>query len=92
MTDSFRGLRKGGPYELAIMPIGAYDPWVCSHCTPEQAVRMANDAGASFLLPIHFKTFAFGREGVTAPLTRLEAAIEPERIGWRDIGQTFVTA
>jgi L-ascorbate metabolism protein UlaG (beta-lactamase superfamily) len=87
--DSFRSLRPAGPYEFAIMPIGAYDPWVCSHCTPEQAAHMANDGGASYLLPIHFKTFAFGREGIVEPLQRLEAAFEPERIGWREIGQTF---
>lgn len=88
-SASFRSLRKHGPFELAIMPIGAYRPWVCSHCTPEQAVRMANDAGAKYLLPIHFKTFPFGREGSLEPAERLEAAIEPERIALRDIGQTF---
>ena len=88
-TESFRGLRKQGPFELAIMPIGAYQPWVCSHCTPEQAVRMANDAGAKHFVPIHFKTFPFGREGSVEPLERLEEAIEPERIGWRDVGETF---
>jgi L-ascorbate metabolism protein UlaG (beta-lactamase superfamily) len=86
---SFRGLRREGPYELAIMPIGAYNPWVCSHCTPEQAVRMANDAGAKSFLPVHFKTFPFGREGSVEPLVRLEAAIEAERIGWREVGETF---
>jgi L-ascorbate metabolism protein UlaG (beta-lactamase superfamily) len=91
-TDSFRRLRPQGPFDLAIMPIGAYQPWVCSHCTPEQAVRMANDAGADYLLPIHFKTFAFGREGTAEPLQRLQTAIEPERIGWREIGQTFQLA
>jgi len=91
-TSTFRGLRSGGPYELAIMPIGAYQPWICSHCTPEQAVRMANDAGAQFFLPIHFKTFPFGREGTIEPLQRLQAAIEPERIGWRDVGETFLSA
>lgn len=88
-SDSFRSLRGKGPFELAIMPIGAYQPWIQSHCTPEQAVRMANDAGANHFLPIHFKTFAFGHEGVTEPIERLQAAIEPERIGWHDIGQTF---
>jgi L-ascorbate metabolism protein UlaG (beta-lactamase superfamily) len=88
-TQSFRNLRSRGPFELALMPIGAYKPWVCSHCTPEQAVRMTNDAGAKHLLPIHFKTFAFGREGVSEPVQRLEAAIEAERIGWRDVGATF---
>jgi L-ascorbate metabolism protein UlaG (beta-lactamase superfamily) len=87
--ESFKGLRRAGPYELAIMPIGAYRPWLCSHCTPEQAVRMADAAGAKCVLPIHFKTFPLGREGTVEPLERLEAAIEPERIGWRNIGETF---
>jgi len=38
---------------------------------------------------VHFKTFAFGRERTDEPITRLEAALEPERIGWREVGQTF---
>jgi L-ascorbate metabolism protein UlaG (beta-lactamase superfamily) len=88
--DSFGSLRNRGPFELAMMPIGAYRPWVCSHCTPEQAVGMANDAGAKHFLPIHFKTFAFGREGPTEPMQRLQAIIEPERIGWREVGETFI--
>ena len=88
-TNSFRSLRGKGPFELAIMPIGAYQPWIQSHCTPEQAVQMANDAGANYFLPVHFKTFTFGREGVNEPMERLRAAIAPERIGWHDIGQTF---
>ena len=91
-TDSFRNLRSKGPFELAIMPIGAYQPWVSSHCTPEQAVRMTNDARAEHFLPVHFKTFPFGRESTTEPLHRLTAAINPDRIGWRDIGQTFQLA
>jgi len=88
-SESFRLLRSQGPFEMAIMPIGAYQPWVRSHCTPEQAVRMANDAGAKYLLPVHFKTFAFGREGASEPMERLHAAIETERIALREIGQTF---
>jgi L-ascorbate metabolism protein UlaG (beta-lactamase superfamily) len=91
-SDSFRALRSKGPFELAIMPIGAYSPWIQSHCTPEQAVQMANDAGAKYFLPIHFKTFTLGREGVIEPVERLHAAIETERIGWSDIGQTFCTS
>jgi L-ascorbate metabolism protein UlaG (beta-lactamase superfamily) len=87
---SFAQQRSRGPYELAVMPIGAYQPWICSHCTPEQAVSMADKAGARHLLPIHFKTFRFGREGPVEPLERLLAATEPERVGWRDVGQTFV--
>jgi L-ascorbate metabolism protein UlaG (beta-lactamase superfamily) len=89
LTGSFRPLRARGPYELALMPIGAYQPWICSHCTPEQAVVMANAAGAKYFLPIHFKTLPLGREGPVEPLERLQAALEPERLGWRDIGETF---
>lgn len=88
-TESFRGLRSHGPYELAMMPIGAYQPWIWSHCTPEQAVRMANEAGAAHVLPIHFKTLPLGREGSLEPLERLQACLEPERIGWREVGETF---
>lgn len=89
LTDSFRALRSHGPFDLALMPIGAYQPWICSHCTPEQALSMANAARANYFLPIHFKTFPLGREGSVEPMERLQAAIEPERLGWRDIGETF---
>ena len=90
MTSSFGNLRGQGPFEMAMMPIGAYQPWIGSHCTPEQAVQMANAAGARKFLPIHFKTFPFGREGVIEPMQRLEAAIEKERIALRDVGETCV--
>lgn len=88
-SESFAALRSGGRYDLAIMPIGAYDPHIVSHCTPEEAVTMADSAGADYFLPIHFKTFRLGKEGTEAPMRRLAKAIEPERIGWSDVGQTF---
>lgn len=88
-TDSFSSLRGDGPYDLAIMPIGAYDPHIISHCSPEEAVSMTNSAGADYLLPVHFKTFRLGREGAKEPLRRLSQSIESDRIGWSDIGQTF---
>ena len=43
LSNSFAELRAFGPIDLAIMPIGAYNPWIHSHCTPEQAVHMANE-------------------------------------------------
>jgi L-ascorbate metabolism protein UlaG (beta-lactamase superfamily) len=89
LTDSFRRLRQSGPYDAAIMPIGAYQPWIMSHCTPEQAVGMAETAGARHFLPIHFKTFPLGKEGRVQPMERLVEAIEPGRIGWQDVGETF---
>jgi Beta-lactamase superfamily domain len=57
VSDSFADVRASGPIDLAIMPIGAYNPWIHSHCTPEQAVHMANEAGAHFIMPVHHQTF-----------------------------------
>ena len=88
-SDTFRPLRSRGPFELAIMPIGAYQPWVCSHCTPEQALRMADEAGADFFLPIHHRTFSLGQEGPVEPMERLEAVVEKGRLALRDVGETF---
>jgi L-ascorbate metabolism protein UlaG (beta-lactamase superfamily) len=88
-TESFRELSQNGPYEVAIMPIGAYHPYVHCHCTPEQAVQMAEFAGARHLLPIHHKTFALGREGRVEPMQRLQSALDANRIGWSEIGETY---
>ena len=66
------GTRTGGLFDLAIMPIGAYDPWVNSHCNPEEAVEMANLAGAHYVLPIHHQTFKLSREPMSDPIRRLE--------------------
>ena len=85
------GARGGGGYDLAIMPIGAYDPWINSHCTPEQAVEMADLAGARFILPVHHQTFKLSREAFDEPIRRLEQALArtPERVAVRRVGETF---
>lgn len=73
-TDLFRLARGGGEIDLALMPIGAYQPWIGAHCNPEQAVRMADDAGAARILPIHHQTFRLSAEPPAEPLERLRAA------------------
>jgi L-ascorbate metabolism protein UlaG (beta-lactamase superfamily) len=92
--SGFADLRSKGPFDIAIMPIGSYAPWTCSHCTPEQALWMANAAHAKYLVPIHHRTFKLGKEGPVEPLERLQVALqsEPERIAIRDIGGTFTLA
>jgi L-ascorbate metabolism protein UlaG (beta-lactamase superfamily) len=92
MTDSFAELRSQGEIDLAIMSIGAYNPWIRSHCTPEQAVEMANAAGARFIVPVHHQTFRLSLEPLREPIERFEAALvnTPERIALREIGETFV--
>ncbi len=89
LTGTFRQLRSSRRLDLAIMPIGAYDPWIRAHCTPEQALRMADDAGAEFILPVHHQTFQLGREPRREPIERLSAALgsAPERLALREIGQ-----
>lgn len=89
-TEVFRGHRAHGPYEVAVMPIGAYDPWINAHCTPEQAVAMADAAGARLIAPIHHKSFRLSREPLTEPIERAEAMLRAEagRLAWRDVGAT----
>jgi L-ascorbate metabolism protein UlaG (beta-lactamase superfamily) len=90
-TPGFRQIRSSKPVDLAIMPIGAYDPWIRVHCNPEQAWEMANDAGAEYLLPVHHQTFALSREQNLEPIERLLQASGPatERICLEAIGQEF---
>jgi L-ascorbate metabolism protein UlaG (beta-lactamase superfamily) len=76
------------------MPIGAYDPWIANHCTPEQAVSMADAAGARLFVPVHHQTFKLSREGNREPIERTEAALTHEhgRLALREIGETIVIA
>jgi len=89
ITDKFQLIRDKGRFDLAIMPIGSYKPFKKNHCTPEESVKMTNDAGAEKVVPVHFKTFRLGEEGTTEPMERLEGALASDRIGWRDVGETF---
>jgi L-ascorbate metabolism protein UlaG (beta-lactamase superfamily) len=91
-TDAFHAHRQFGPFEAAVMPIGAYDPWISNHCTPEQAVTMADAAGARLFVPVHHRSFALGREPITEPIERAEAMLRAEqgRLGMREVGETLV--
>ncbi len=91
MTDTFRPLRAMGRMDLAVMPIGAYNPWIGAHCNPEQALRMADDAGARYCLPVHHQTFELSREPLREPIERLvlAAGADAERVVLREIGQEF---
>jgi L-ascorbate metabolism protein UlaG (beta-lactamase superfamily) len=91
-TAVFRAHRRFGPFDAAIMPVGAYDPWIRYHCTPEQAVRMADAANARVFVPVHHQSFPLSREPFTEPIERTEHALraERDRLGLRALGQTLV--
>jgi L-ascorbate metabolism protein UlaG (beta-lactamase superfamily) len=91
ITQAFRAVRAAKPVDLAIMPIGAYDPWIHAHCTPEQSWQMGNDAGAERFIPVHHQTFQLSREPLLEPIERFYAAAgsSPERIAIGRMGQEF---
>jgi L-ascorbate metabolism protein UlaG (beta-lactamase superfamily) len=93
-TDAFHGHRKYGPFAAAVMPIGAYDPWIRNHCTPEQAITMADAAGARVIVPVHHQSFALSREPLREPIERAERMLRAEqgRLGVREIGETAIIA
>jgi L-ascorbate metabolism protein UlaG (beta-lactamase superfamily) len=90
-TDKFRVLRTSRPVDLAIMPIGTYNPWIRYHCTPEQAWRMGNEAGAEFFIPVHHQTFDLSREPIQEPIERflLASGRHTDRVAARSIGEEF---
>jgi L-ascorbate metabolism protein UlaG (beta-lactamase superfamily) len=90
-TDAFRALKTARPFDLAIMPVGAYDPWIHYHATPEEALRMANDAGADAIMPVHHQTFQLSREPFLEPIERLSNAVgrHTERVAARRVGDEF---
>ncbi|MDX3884895.1 MAG: MBL fold metallo-hydrolase [Sphingomonas sp.] len=84
----FRALRQRfGPVDLALLPIGAYDPrWfmVAQHCDPEEAIQIMLDLDARAALGMHWGTFKLTDEPRDDPALRLAAglaarAIDPAR-------------
>ena len=89
--DLFKQLKEEN-IEIAIMPIGAYNPWKRNHCNPEEALIMADEhIGAKYFIPIHTKTFKQGSEPIDEPLTWLNESISKYNIKLAidDIGKTF---
>jgi L-ascorbate metabolism protein UlaG (beta-lactamase superfamily) len=90
-THAFARLRQRAKIDLAILPIGAYDPWIYAHANPEQSWSMAREMGAQYILPMHHSTFRLSREPVGEPIQRLERTAGPERwrIALREPGETW---
>ncbi|HEY4773582.1 MAG TPA: MBL fold metallo-hydrolase [Xanthobacteraceae bacterium] len=74
----FRAARaRYGPFRLAILPIGAYEPgWFMrdQHMNPQEAVQAFFDCGAERALGHHCGTFHLADEPIDAPVAALAAA------------------
>lgn len=73
-----------GPFDLTLLPIGAYHPaWPDIHMNPEEAVRAHLDiaeADSGLLVPIHWATFRLAPHPWSEPVERLLAAADPARV------------
>ncbi len=93
-TGYFHGFaefrRRFGPIDVAMLPIGAYEPrWFMrhQHMNPEEAYRAFLDLGARHFVPIHWGTFDLTDEPLDLPPRALLEAVaaadgelEPVRI------------
>jgi L-ascorbate metabolism protein UlaG (beta-lactamase superfamily) len=94
----FRDARKRyGPFKLALLPIGAYEPrWFMAdqHMNPAESVTAFVDCGAERAFGHHYGTFQLTDEAIDAPLVALAEAlraadIPAERFGALRPGQVW---
>jgi L-ascorbate metabolism protein UlaG (beta-lactamase superfamily) len=75
--------RRLGPIDLALLPIGAYEPrWFMQavHMNPADAVQAHLDIEAAQSIGMHFGTFQMTAEGIDEPLRALEAACAAKHV------------
>ena len=88
--------RRLGPFDIGAIPIGSYLPramMLFSHLTPEEALQVQADIGATRIVAIHWGTFNLANEPLGEPPERLRAAgqqrgVDPERIWVLRHGET----
>lgn len=86
-----------GPPQLALLPIGAYEPrWFMKehHMNPDEAIRAHLDLGAHTSIGMHFGTFQLTDEAYDQPLKDLNEArekynVSEERFRILDQGQSW---
>ena len=90
--------RRIGAPDLALLPIGAYEPrWFMGpvHMNPAEAVQAHLDLGARRSIGMHFGTFQLTDEAIDAPLRELDAAriaagLDPAVFSTHGFGETRV--
>lgn len=84
-TKSFAEIgAEYGPFDLTLLPIGAYHPAFADiHMNPEEAVRAhldLTDVDRGLLVPIHWATFRLAPHPWAEPAERLLSAAGAERV------------
>ncbi len=75
--------KKYGPFDITILPIGAYSKmWQSIHMNPEEAVQANKDLNGKLLFPIHWGTFNLALHGWTEPAERLIAISNKEDVNF----------
>jgi L-ascorbate metabolism protein UlaG (beta-lactamase superfamily) len=85
-----------GPIDLALLPIGAYEPrWFMKdiHMNPAEAVQAHLDLAAGQSIAMHFGTFQLTPEGIDEPVRELtnalqERSVPPERFRTAEVGES----
>ena len=88
--------KRFGSFDLAIVPIGAYEPVSVMrpvHTNPEEAIQVANDVNADLIIPAHWGTIVLTDESPWEPPERYRAfavknGISDERACIMKIGET----
>jgi len=89
------GARRG-PIDLALLPIGAYEPrWFMKdiHMNPAEAVQAHLDLAARQSIAMHFGTFQLTPEGIDEPVLELakalrERGVPAERFRAVEVGES----
>ena len=99
--DGFQKIgERLGPFDLAFIPIGAYEPrWFMQpvHCNPAEAIRIHRDVRARRSLAMHFGCFPLADDSYTQPLddflaARRAAALDPADFVLPETGETLCFA
>lgn len=72
---------KFGPFDLAILEAGQYDPkWPNIHMAPEETVQAAQDLKTNMMLPVHWGKFSLAMHTWTDPIERVIAAARQKQV------------
>jgi L-ascorbate metabolism protein UlaG (beta-lactamase superfamily) len=88
---------RHGPFRLAILPVGAYEPrdvMKNNHVDPDEAVRIFEKLKPGMALGMHWGTFQLTFEAIADPPRRLSEArkargVAPERFVTTEVGRSF---